>query len=308
MKNAIIGFAFNYSNEDIAPFLNSLNRTGFKGDLILYINNKSSIAGGNYGYNLILNNFEKDHKYSILKQKILKTVLHFFYKYVRNNHSIKSLKIVKGSNTFSTNMLSYFYVNYYLATIRFILYYNFLLRNRYDNVFFSDVSDVFFQDDIFKYAVPNKIMAFEEKKEVLLEQDEFNKNWVIECCGEKAFLTMSKKNIYCSGTILGDYDTSIKFLKDYIKLIMSSEFKRSIVGLDQGFYNYMISYQQMDYFKKSEDGEIIFTVALRSLQDFLIKGDKVYYTEKPDTIPSVVHQYTRHPQILSFIKKIYSSN
>ncbi len=195
MKNAIIGFAFNYTNEDIAPFLSSLDRTGFKGDLILYINNKSSITGGKYGYNLILNNFEKDHKYSILKQKVLKTLLHFFYKYVRKTRSLKSLKIVKGSNTFSNNMLSYFYVNYYLATIRFILYYNFLLSNRYDNVFFSDISDVVFQEDIFKYVVPNKIMAFEEKKDVVLEQDEFNKDWVIQCCGEKAFLKISKNNI-----------------------------------------------------------------------------------------------------------------
>ena len=307
MKNAIIGFAFNYSNEQIAPFLQSLNRTGFTGDLILYINNKSRIEhNASYKYNFVLINFEKEHKGSILKHKLLKIYGGAFYNLFHKPRSLKAQEVIKISEPFSEDMLSYFYVNYYLATMRFILYYNLLLSNKYDHVFFSDVSDVLFQQDIFKSVSPSKILAFEEKKEVSVGQDEWNKDWVIESCGLDAFNAISDKNIYCSGTILGDYNSAITFLKDYIELMISRRFKKKIVGLDQGFYNYMVNYLQLPYFERSENADVVFTVALHSEEDFVMKEDKIYFAEKQDRMPSIVHQYTRHPALASFVRKLYA--
>jgi hypothetical protein len=307
MKNAVIGFAFNYSNEQIAPFLHSLNATGFSGDLILYINNKSTIKyNDSFSFRFKLINFEREHRQRILKHKILKFFLSRYYNSFHKSRSFKFVEIVDRDEAFSNDMLAYFYVNYYLATMRFILYYNFFKTNKYENIFFTDVSDVVFQDDIFKNVTPSKILAFEEKKEVCLGQDEWNKDWVIESCGEEAFEAITTKNIYCSGTILGDYDTCITFLEDYIRLMVSRRFKRKIVGLDQGFYNYMVNYQQPAYFKKSKNGKIIFTVALNSPEDFLLKGNQIYFKDMPENLPSVVHQYTRHPEILAFVKKLYS--
>jgi hypothetical protein len=307
MKNAIIGFAFNYSNEQIAPFLKSLNRTGFTGDLILYINNKSSIEhNDSYHYKFVLINFEKEHQTSILKHKLLKVFGGASYNFFHKPRLQKAREIVRNSQVFSEDMLSYFYVNYYLATMRFILYYNFLLSNKYQNIFFSDVSDVLFQDDIFNSVTRSKVLAFEEKKEVALEEDKWNSDWVIEACGADAFNAIRKKNIYCSGTILADYDSAIIFLKDYISLMVSRSFKRKIVGLDQGFYNYLISYQRQPYFKISENADVVFTVALNSEEDFVLREDKIYFAEKKDRMPAIVHQYTRHPSIAAFVRELYA--
>jgi hypothetical protein len=173
-------------------------------------------------------------------------------------------------------------------------------------VFFSDVSDVVFQDDIFKSVSLSKVLAFEEKKEVALEEDDWNSDWVIEACGADAFNAIRKKNIYCSGTILADYDSAIIFLKDYISLMVSRSFKRKIVGLDQGFYNYMISYQRQPYFKISENADVVFTVALNSEEDFVLREDKIYFAEKKDRMPAIVHQYTRHPSIAAFVRELYA--
>jgi hypothetical protein len=308
MSNAIIGVAFNYSYEQIAPFLNSLNQTGFTGDLVLYINNKSTIEQkASYKYKFILINFEKENKQLILKHKILKWILLPFSKFIRKSKLIVAKKVIEQSNSFSQDMLSWFYVNYYLATMRFVLYYHFLVTNKYANVFFSDVSDVIFQDDIFKAVVPSKIIASEEKKDVKLGQDEYNSHWVIETTGQEAFKKISSENIYCSGTILADYSTAITFLKDYIGLILSRDFNRTIAGLDQGFYNYMVSFEQKKYFKKSENGEVIFTVALNTPEDFVIEHDKIFYSEKREKAPLIVHQYTRHPKIAAYVKQLYSS-
>lgn len=308
MKNAVIGFAFNYSNEQIGPFLNSLNQTGFTGDLILYINNKSTIEQKTFfKYNFILINFEKDQKQLILKHTLVKPFSKPVFKSVRKFKAVRAEEILDNSHPFSDDMLSWFYVNYYLATMRFVLYYNFLVSNKYDNVFFSDVSDVIFQADIFKAVVPTKIMAFEEKKDVTLGQEEYNRRWVIETTGHEALKKISSKNIYCSGTILTDYNTAIKFLKDYIKLMISRDFKRKMVGLDQGFYNYMISYQQKEYFEKSENGDVIFTVALNTAEEFVIENNKISYSEKKGCIPSVVHQYTRHPEVKTYVNQLYKS-
>ena len=308
MKNAIIGFAFNYSNEQIAPFLNSLNRTGFTGDLVLYINNKSTIEQkASYKYNCILLNFEEENKQLIFKHKILKWILLPFSKFIRKSKLIVAKQVIEQPNSFSQDMLSWFYVNYYLATMRFVLYYNLLVSNKYANVFFSDVSDVIFQADIFNAVIPSKIIAFEEKKTVTLGQDKYNSHWVIETTGQEALNKISSKNIYCSGTILADYDTAITFLKDYVGLMLSRGFKRSIVGLDQGFYNYMVSFEQKEYFQKSENGEVIFTVALNTPEEFLVKDDKLFYTEKAEKFPLIVHQYTRHPEIAAYLKQLYSN-
>lgn len=307
MKNVIIGLAFNYSDKQIAPFLNSLNQTGFTGDLVLYINNKSSIAPkASYGYNVILKNFQKDHALLILKYRLLKLIpASFIKKYIRKR-SLAAADITGKSQAFPEDTLAFFYVNFYLATMRFILYYNFLLSNRYDNVFFSDVSDVVFQQDIFKSVTASKIMAFEEKKDISIAADEYNSKWVIECCGSEAFEKIKDKNIYCSGTILGDYNASMAFLKDYIEVMISREFKRKIVGLDQGFYNYMINYLKLPYFIRSENADVVFTVALNSPDDFMFIGDKVFYKDKQDKMPSIIHQYTRHPDISAKIKAIYA--
>jgi hypothetical protein len=307
MKNAIIGFALNYSNQQIEPFLQSLNRTGFTGDLILYINNKSRIEhNASYRYNFVLINFEKKHKVSILKHKLLKIFSGISNNLIHKSRSQKAREIIKNSKRFSNDMLSYFYVNYYLATTRFILYYNFLHANQYDNVFFTDVSDVVFQDNIFKSVKQGKVIAFEEKKDVLIGDDEYNSQWVKDCCGPEAFDNIRMKNIYCAGTILADYAASMVFLKDFIQLMLSKQFKTKLLGPDQGFFNYMISYQQLQYFEKSENADVVFTVALNSFEDFLIKEEKIYYRQKPTNMPSVVHQYTRHQQILEFVNSLYS--
>jgi len=308
MKNAVIGFAFNYSNEQIAPFLNSLNRSGFTGDLILYVNNKSRIEKtSSLKYNFVLINFEADHQALIIKHRVLKVLSKPFFKSVRKVKARNAESILQNEQPFTADFLSWCYVNYYLATIRFVLYYNFLVSNKYANVFFSDVSDVIFQSNIFDAVVPSKIMAFEEKKDVMLGQDEYNSQWVIETCGNEAFEKISSKNIYCSGTILSDYETAIHFLKDYIKLMLSKDFKRKIVGLDQGFYNYMVSFQQKEYFQKSENGEVIFTVALNKAEEFIIEGNKISYSEKRNKVPVVVHQYTRHPEVKAYVNQLYKS-
>ncbi|WP_394993606.1 hypothetical protein [Emticicia sp.] len=306
MRNVIIGTAYNYSKESMLPFLNSLEKTGFKGDLIFFINNSTEVIYDKYSFKLKLINFEKQNRWYIRFFKYLEYYTPLFIKdLIKFCITTLTLRRLKKGRSLPNWVFSKYYLDYYVATSRFMLYYSYLKQNEYDNVFLTDTRDVIFQEDIFKKIEANKVYAFEENGEIILEKENWNKQWIIAGYGNDVFEEIKQNNIYCSGTILGDYESICHFLNDYTSHIIRDKIPNKMEGFDQGIFNYFISYKKLPYFTKLPNGNRVFTVGMQKMEDIKIVDNKIYYEGHLDLFPSVIHQYDRHVTLREFILSCY---
>ena len=303
-RNVILGFAFNYNDDQLKPFLKSLLNTHFQGDLVLFANRKITIEKDLYPFEIKFKYPEREFYFLIWLHRAFK-----FFSIILGLHKVWlkiNLSGAKNATTRNSRLsdwtISFLYVNYYLATCRYFFYYNFLKDNNYQKVFLTDISDVFFQGDVFEKVEKGKLSVFSENHEIPLGEERHNRGWIVEGYGEKTLEQLKKKPIYCSGTILGNNDTILAFLKDYTVHISENQLPVYMKGLDQGIFNYLIHSEKYQYINKVNNGEVVFTIGIQGWQDIIISDDKVVYSKSLNNIPKVIHQYNRHHHVVLFVQ------
>lgn len=296
---AVIGCAFNYSTEAVLPFLNSLEKSGFTGDLVLFINDRSSIEAGEYSYTIRLINPDRELQTECRKIRFTKRVLDKF----RAGKLLKSIvfRLVKTTLQKDRNLdpwlVAYFYSFYNLMTHRFFLYYFFLKQSGYRSILFSDVTDVIFQRHPLSLNEGPGLHVFGENDAFVIGDIIHNTRWIKEAFGEEVFREMEHSPIYCAGTIIAKDETVFDFLKDFINIVLDYHISPRIEGIDQGVFNYMISYLKKPYFRLHPNGDHVFTMDLQPEQEIVYTGGKLFMKGKEGTLPSIVHQYNRHENL-----------
>ena len=121
---------------------------------------------------------------------------------------------------FNVTIKSFEKPNVFIANYRIKLYYEYLKDHKFDRVIHCDISDVYFQTDIFKYIPQNnKIIIFKEGCEGnILMDDQKNLNWYRECYPDLKGLDKTKV-IVNAGIISGGYDVMLKYTKLVWKLM-----------------------------------------------------------------------------------------
>lgn len=284
-KNLVLGAIRSYQYRQLEPFVVSLAKTSFSGDLYFLTNDISAETKNHFNHNKVkwldinyrgngaLNSWSRfwpllkplvRHAPSVLSRAILKMILP-------------------------------------LQTVRFLHYKDFLKENRdkYENVLLTDVRDVFFQDDPFNGISGNKVQCYEEFG-ILGEELQYNVQWIKNLYGNEAVTAFADKKILCSGTIIGPVDKMIEFL-DKFEEILKKAINLLEGGSDQGIYNYLVRtrlYNEVDI-KKYREGQIITVTPLDresySFKDHFLVNDnnKVY---------PVVHQYDRLENIMDNVR------
>ena len=307
-KEVIIGCAFNYCTEAVLPFLNSLQKSGFTGDLVLFINNKSNIEAGSYSFNLLLINPDVELKSANKSIIFLRKVLNK----LGAGTVLKSIvfRLVKArlqkDRNFDPWLVSYFYSFYNLMTHRFFLYYYFLKQKRYTNVLFTDVTDVIFQKHPLAMTEGAGVHVFRENEAFVVGDIIHNSRWIKEGFGEPVFRKMQNEPIYCAGTIIAKDQTVFAFLKDFINIVLDCNISPRVEGIDQGVFNYMISYLKKPYFCLHPNGEYVFTMDLQPQNEIVYAEGKLFMKGKEGTLPNIVHQYNRHEDLDLRIRKQFA--
>ncbi|RYE12491.1 MAG: hypothetical protein EOP45_22770 [Sphingobacteriaceae bacterium] len=293
-KNLILGCAFNYANQDILPFLNSLQACGYSDELILLTNNQSKINLEGYSYKGSTINVDKDFKYSrsVLAQRTTKDQGDIE---VQNQRIMnRTLARLQQEKSLSKPIVAFFYNTYFLMTSRYFLYYYYLLQTDYTHVFLTDVNDVIFQSNPFEKEYENGVTAFAEQDGISIAQEVTNRFWILETFGEAVLQNMANEVVYCAGTIL--LKNSVKqFLKDFLSIVINQHISTTIQGIDQGVFNYMLSYLRLNYFHCKKNGDIVLTVANVPEPLVTITAKGMSLNGRND-LPAVVHQYTRFEQ------------
>lgn len=307
-KEAIIGCAFNYSTEAVLPFLNSLQKSGFTGDLVLFVNNRSTIKVGSYSYTLRLINPDAELQSECRTVRFTKKVL----------DKLKAGKLLKAmvfrqvksalqkDGNLSSWVVAYFYSFYNLMTHRFFLYYHFLKKERYQNILFTDVTDVIFQHHPLSLTTNAGLHVFQENDAFVIGDIVHNSRWIKEAFGEAVFHSLQSEPIYCAGTIIASDEAVFAFLKDFINIVLDYNISPRIEGIDQGVFNYMISYLKQPYFRLHKNGEHVFTMDLQPENEVVYSGGKLFMKGKEETTPSIVHQYNRHKNLDLHIRKQFA--
>jgi hypothetical protein len=307
-QNAILGIAFNYSDLILRPFLISLQNSGFKGDLILFTNNKTCLSNLIiYDFNIVFINIERRLSVTGLIHKLIKRISIIPYLqdiWVSFHRKIIRLRL-EDKRPFSTWMLGFIFYNLHMTSARFGLYYDWVLRNKHENIFLTDVSDVVFQGDIFRNVVNSKVLAFEEYSDVRIGYDGNNRDWIETGYGSEVLNAMFESRICCAGTILCNRVLCIDFLVDFVMELLKRDNSLNMSGFDQGVFNYLLSYVKKDYFETSGNGKVVFTVASQPIAEIFTLEDIL----APDNshTPAVVHQYNRYRNLVEFIQNKYIS-
>jgi hypothetical protein len=100
-----------------------------------------------------------------------------------------------------------------VISLRFIIYYHYLLNQKYDNIFICDSRDTFFQRNIFdemRLYKNKNLYVFSESERVTIGECIYNTKWITTCYGQNALMDIRNELRSCAGTTLGTYKGSKK--------------------------------------------------------------------------------------------------
>ena len=193
-----------------------------------------------------------------------------------------------------------------LIKYRWKLFSDFLKENKdkYNLVFATDVKDVIFQKDIFKYYNSTKPFISFNLEDTTL-RNPLNKNWVRNFCKtNEEYFKIADEQVISEGTIISTIDKFIEFADTLWQEISNL----SNIN-DQGAINYLIYYKKLlnDSIIISDNTGPIIALGVTGTNKILLDSNNNVLNNK-GKIAAVVHKYDRKPDIVRKINKKYNDD
>lgn len=214
-------------------------------------------------------------------------------------------------------LLSHYPVNF----TRFLMWYNYLLRNESHDFFFTDVTDVVFQSSPFVSKFSNTVCAFEERDDISIGAETYNRSWILGLYHDEPDVQqLMLEPICCCGTILSSsYTNTTAFLKSMSLGILTDKMIGSVSGdmntvkefaitngyrpAEQGVFNWLV-FNNPEEFRRIKNGNIVYTVGTERADDIEVVDNQIKKVGTTD-FPAVVHQYNRHPELNELVERCY---
>ena len=193
-----------------------------------------------------------------------------------------------------------------LIKYRWKLFSDFLKENKdkYNLVFATDVKDVIFQKDIFKYYNSTKPFISFNLEDTTL-RNPLNKNWVKNFCKtNEEYFKIADEQVISEGTIISTIDKFIEFADTLWQEISNL----SNIN-DQGAINYLIYYKKLlnDSIIMSDNNGPIMALGVTGTNKILLDSNNNVLNNK-GKIAAVVHKYDRKPDIVRKINKKFNDD
>ncbi len=274
-KNIVLAAASGYQFAQIKPFIVTLKKSGFKGDLCLFISQADTDL--------------------LIQVKQLNVILIPFttaYPFNKDLLDSKGLLPHKFSNGISVKFL------------RYILYYLYLKKygDNYSNVLISDIKDVIFQRDPFDFRIGDQLCCFLEEAGYTLATSPFNSGRILTHFGKEALQKIGNNQPSCSGTIIGSIPAMIAYLEQMINAISTLDYQG---GGDQGVHNYLIYTRKVPNIRliSNETGPVL-TIGSKISKEIRFNKHGFVINDKGE-IYKIVHQYDRYPELFQGLFRIY---
>lgn len=198
-----------------------------------------------------------------------------------------------------------------IHVLRFLSIHNFLVNHwkQYDYVVTTDVKDVYFQTDPFKFLVTRKLVIASEG---LKYKDEAwgNEN-LYQAYGQYVYEEFKNNEIFNVGTFGGESE----YVKDMVFHIFTNGVNRPIPIVDQAVFNVLINTQPFkDIVTKTtqwaaELGTIMDPSKIDGFRPNLLFPEPVWedglLKDWIGQIFPIVHQYDRVPELKKFVQEKY---
>ncbi len=290
-KNLVLGAVRGYTFEQLRPFVVSLRRSGFSGDLVLLWNTLSLetlAALGAHGVKLVPFRYRGSGTLNSWSR---------FWPW------LSRLLPLLGNSWVAREILKAILP---LQTVRFLHYHDYISAHcgDYDKVFITDVRDVFFQTDPFA-GFEAGVGVFEEGDVRLIgEEREYNARWVEELFGRHEMERIAGYPVLCSGTIIGETGAILNYFERFEALLREAR-KVETGGSDQGVHNYLcrvVAPESVSVCKNGRTQVLTMGPQLKLGEDFKISSNGAICVSNGAPVP-VLHQYDRHPALEALFRQ-----
>lgn len=287
-KNLILAMGSGYTEKDLAPFFNSLNQSGFSGD-IYYITREQDAS--------VLTNFSKGGNIKIhlfreqppMKKKRVRKIGKFIDSACTRYPLLGKLSVnfrekyaIKNS---CPHLRRHFFFRDVLGSF----------AQDYENVMMTDVRDVVFQRDPFDFDIqPESIYYFLEAEHTRIQGCEKNSWWITEMLGKEALGRLGPNYISCGGTIIGCPKIMHKHFQITTESIAENLRCCNRAGIDQAPHHLIVWDKLVPNINVIHNrAGIILTMQTTKREHWSITEDGLIVVDG-DKIPNTVHQYDRY--------------
>jgi hypothetical protein len=194
---------------------------------------------------------------------------------------------------------------WFLYMLRFLLYLDFLKKHtKYRRIMLTDVRDVWFQHEPFAWmdGCADGVYCFSEMQGRTIGMCTSNTSMVREALGDKRWEEASSCQISCAGVTLGFRDSMMQYLERMCRYAFETKVFKTCSGVDQGFHNWIVHRDPVEGLLLMDNNGPVFTMGFYDDDDILINQDGfVSHRGNAGTIPSILHQYDRHPKIMEHL-------
>ena len=272
----VLGIVRHYKVEKIAPFVLSLRRSGYTGDIVFFVDD------------IPLETIEFFDQQGVNMQSLPPR---YFVQTRRYLLRVAALLAPAKDRQRAKIELSRYYLH--LNDARWPCYYEFLIRTRglYSHVLFSDIKDVVFQKSPFDFDWKAPICSSIQAPDVLIRDEEKTRGWITEGFGEAESRRLDEKLVSCSGVTFAEIDAGI----EYVRLMCEHFVRVNARGLiDQGVHNYLLYHDlaKSNYLYPYGETPVMHLGNLP--KDQLKVNDKGMVLNGSGAVVHAVHQYAEH--------------
>ncbi len=303
-KMLIMGAAVGYKEEQIAPFLISLRKAGYNGDVVLIVSPDLASRAGKlpmfHGVTLLTASQWFPVRRGLIGRKRALLIL-WFPQQMLLWGLVRVLNWLPLSRAWRFRLQLMVGRRLYPPTeSRYLLFLRFLREQPYSRVLLTDVRDVLFQTDPFVDLPQQGLAVSIEPRQLSIATEPYNAFWVRLAYGSGMLEQIGGMPVVCSGVTYGDRASILKYLELMAREFFHLNFHASgQSGMDQGVHNVLVWKGWLGEFRQMETLDSpVATLGMADQQNLRLNPEGKLLNQD-GSIVSVVHQYDRLPELRS---------
>ena len=272
----VLGIVRSYKVDKLAPFVMSLRRSGYTGDIGFFVDD-----------------LPEETLEFFYQQGVTMQPLPTRYYVQSRRHLIRALAKLAPAKFRSRAEIELSRYYLHLIDARWPCYYEFLLRTRglYSHIMFSDIKDVFFQRDPFDFTWRAPFCSFLTPPDIHVRDEEKTFGWITKGFGVAEARRLQDKRVVGCGVTFAEIDAAL----EYVRLMCENFVRINARGLvDQGVHNYLIHNGLLKSAHVYEYDETPVLHLGQMADDDLRVNEAGMALNGSGQIVNVVHQYAEH--------------
>lgn len=298
LSTLVMGAAIGYNVSAVRPFISSLRKSGYRGDIALIVdrpllNSTDAVLADvilipakswGFGYGARLRKSTLGRRLILAPWQLVCWLL------------FRALRMLPFPVPFKQALLQEFARWFYHPQLsRFLHYQSYLRHHSYDRVVLADVRDVLFQSDPFNELPAKGLAVGIEAAHSTLGSQAWNALWLRTAYGTAVLEQIGDRPVSCSGVTCGDQAAISHYLERMVREFLALGFVATFQAGDQGVHNYLLWTGRLGAFQQLH--------SLRSPIATLHDTDAAHLQfdrqgrllNEDGSVVSVIHQYDRLP-------------